>query len=133
MIHRPSNGAVAEPNELDCGKNSASDLLPASADSARISAAEKRVLTLVTCAKTNKEIAQVLGISPATVKRHLERILKKLQLRNRVEAAIYGLMMTGCVRHSEPACPLASWRKERAIANESAMRDLPDSTPFRRE
>ena len=52
--------------------------------------AEKRVLTLVTSAKTNKEIAECLGISRATVKRHVENLLRKLQLRNRVEAAVYG-------------------------------------------
>ncbi len=52
--------------------------------------AENRVLTLVISAKTNKEIAQCLGISPATVKRHIENLLRKLKLRNRVEAAVYG-------------------------------------------
>jgi DNA-binding NarL/FixJ family response regulator len=44
-------------------------------------------------AKTNKEIACHLKISPATVKRHLENILKKLQLKNRVEAAVYSVRM----------------------------------------
>ena len=50
---------------------------------------ERRVLELVAEAKTNKEIALTLAISPATVKRHLENILKKLRLKNRVEAAVY--------------------------------------------
>jgi len=43
---------------------------------------EKEVLDLVAEAKTNKETACDLKISPATVKRHLENILRKLQLRS---------------------------------------------------
>jgi len=39
----------------------------------KVTAAELRVLSLVSRAKTNKEIAAVLGISPATVKRHLKK------------------------------------------------------------
>ena len=82
----------------------------------KLTAAENRVLTQVSGAKTNKEIAVALGISPATVKRHLESILKKFQLRNRVEAAIYGLTLIGCPRQSIPDCPLALWQKARAVA-----------------
>jgi len=73
---------------------------------AQLTAAEKRVIALVSRARTNKEIAVVLGISPATVKRHLENILRKLQLRNRVEAAIYALRSIGCPRGADPGCPL---------------------------
>ncbi|HEX9878847.1 MAG TPA: LuxR C-terminal-related transcriptional regulator [Candidatus Binatia bacterium] len=54
---------------------------------------ERRVLELVSEGKTNKEIALVLAISPATVKRHLENILRKLQLKNRVEAAVYAVRL----------------------------------------
>ena len=76
----------------------------------KLTAAEKRVLALVSSAKTNKEIAFALGISPATVKRHLENVLRKLALKNRVEAAIYGLVANGCPRGSSSACPLELWR-----------------------
>ena len=79
----------------------------------KLTGAEKRVLALVSAAKTNKEIALVLCISPATVKRHLENVLRKLALRNRVEAAIYGLAANGCPSGSSAACPLKLWRKER--------------------
>ena len=80
---------------------------------AKLTGAEKRVLALVSEAKTNKEIALALCISPATVKRHLENVLRKLALRNRVEAAIYGLAANGCPSGSSSACPLKLWRKER--------------------
>ena len=76
-----------------------------------LTAAERRVLTLVSRAKTNKEIAAGLGISPATVKRHLENVLRKLCLKNRVELAIYGLMITGCPRGFDHRCPLKLWHQ----------------------
>jgi DNA-binding NarL/FixJ family response regulator len=76
-----------------------------------LTAAETRVLNLVSRAKTNKEIAADLGISPATVKRHLENVLRKLRLKNRVEAAIYALMMAGCPRGLDHHCPLELWHK----------------------
>jgi DNA-binding CsgD family transcriptional regulator len=75
-----------------------------------LTATENRVLTLVTLAKTNKEIARALGISPATVKRHIENVLRKLKLKNRVEAAVYGLMIKGCSARDRSACALEAWR-----------------------
>ena len=81
--------------------------------SAILTAAEERVLTLVSQSMTNREIASSLGISPATVKRHLENILRKLKLRNRVAAAIYGVAMAGCPARKSTECPLEAWRKRR--------------------
>ncbi len=78
-----------------------------------LTAAEERVLTLVSQSMTNREIASRLGISPATVKRHIENILRKLKVRNRVEAAIYGLSMACCPARGSTECPLAAWRTGR--------------------
>ena len=78
----------------------------------RLTAAEKRVIVLVSRAKTNKEIAAALEISPFTVKRHLENILRKLQLKNRVEAAIYAMRSVGCPRGVDPGCPLEVAQEE---------------------
>jgi hypothetical protein len=36
----------------------------------------------------------------------LENILRKLHIRNRVEAAIYALTSIGCPRGPAPGCPL---------------------------
>ena len=71
----------------------------------KLTRAERRVLALVSAAKTNKEIAFALGISPGTVKRHLENVLGKLALKNRVEAAIYGLIANGCPNGSNSRLP----------------------------
>lgn len=83
----------------------------------KLTGAEKRVLALVSAAKTNKEIALALYISPATVKRHLENVLRKLALKNRVEAAIYGLIANGCPNGSSSGCPLELWRKAKHDAD----------------
>ncbi|MGE5058748.1 MAG: response regulator transcription factor [Betaproteobacteria bacterium] len=76
-----------------------------------LTAAEARVLRLVSESKTNREIASSLGISPATVKRHLENILRKLRVRNRVEAAIYSLSMSEGDGGHNGDCALAAWRR----------------------
>ncbi len=58
---------------------------------------QRKVLKLVATARTNPEIAARLHISRCTVKRHVERILKKLGLKNRVAAALYA-DRTGAIR-----------------------------------
>ena len=76
-----------------------------------LTASERRVLRLISQSKTNREIAVDLSISPATVKRHVENILRKLHLRNRVEAAIYALTLNGCPARGQVRCPLDLWRE----------------------
>lgn len=83
---------------------------------ALLTVAESRVLALVVFAKTNKEIASALCISPATVKRHLENVLRKLGAKNRVEAAIYGLYLNGCSASRDSGCPLEAWREASEMA-----------------
>jgi DNA-binding CsgD family transcriptional regulator len=78
---------------------------------ASLTTAEKRVLRLVSQSMTNREIASSLSISPATVKRHVENIFRKLHLRNRVEAAIYALSILECDKRNGADCPLAAWRR----------------------
>lgn len=52
-----------------------------------LTAREQDVLTLVARGQTNREIATALSIAENTVRRHLQNILEKLHLRNRVELA----------------------------------------------
>lgn len=65
-------------------------------DLVSLTAQEKKVLKLVVKVQSNKEIAAALGITPSTVKRHLENILRKLRLRNRVAAAVYAVRRGDC-------------------------------------
>jgi DNA-binding NarL/FixJ family response regulator len=49
---------------------------------------EREVLTLVAEGKTNQEIGGALFIGPSTVRNHISSILMKLQVDNRVQAAV---------------------------------------------
>ena len=49
---------------------------------------EAEILAEVARGLTNKEIARALALSEKTVKHHMTNIMQKLQVRNRVEAAI---------------------------------------------
>ncbi len=49
---------------------------------------ERQILELVSTGKSNKEVANELFLSEKTIKHYMTNILQKLQVRNRVEAAI---------------------------------------------
>ena len=66
--------------------------VPASpSPSTQLSARELDVLKLVAEGKDNAEIAAQLFISPKTVKNHISNILMKLQISNRIQAAVYAV------------------------------------------
>ncbi len=52
---------------------------------------EHEVLKLIAIGKDNAEIARDLFISPKTVKNHISNILMKLQIENRIQAAVYAV------------------------------------------
>jgi DNA-binding CsgD family transcriptional regulator len=56
-----------------------------------LTARELEVLTLIAVGLTNREIAERLGIAPATVKTHLEHVYKKLEVSDRASAVTYAL------------------------------------------
>lgn len=58
-----------------------------------LSPREREVLQLLATGAKNEEIGSRLGISKNTVKSHLNRILLKLHLENRVQAVIYALRL----------------------------------------
>jgi DNA-binding NarL/FixJ family response regulator len=57
----------------------------------RLSFREREVLKAIAGGKGNKEISDVLFISPETVKSHIKKIFKKLNVKNRVEAAKFAI------------------------------------------
>jgi DNA-binding CsgD family transcriptional regulator len=52
-----------------------------------LSAREAEVLLWVARGKPNKDVSEILGISPRTVNKHLEQIFTKLGVENRASAA----------------------------------------------
>ena len=56
-----------------------------------LSEREIEVLKLIANGKDNAQIAGELHISPKTVKNHISNILMKLQISNRIQAAVYAV------------------------------------------
>lgn len=56
-----------------------------------LSPREMEILRLVTRGLSNKEIAYTLGISHQTVKNHMTSILRKLDVEDRTQAAVFAL------------------------------------------
>ena len=65
----------------------------------KLTAKEAEVLYWVVKGKTNKDIGDILGSSPMTVKKHMERIFVKMGVETRTAAA--GMAMTR-IRHLHP-------------------------------
>jgi DNA-binding NarL/FixJ family response regulator len=73
-------------------------------DSSRtLTAREQEVLGLVAAGATNKEIATKLNVSIHTVKSHMRKILAKLQLERRHEAASFALREGLIPRSRDPS------------------------------
>lgn len=57
---------------------------------AELSAREREVLLLLVQGRSNREIGEALFVSEGTVKSHVMAILRKLELRGRIQAVIFG-------------------------------------------
>jgi len=71
-----------------------------SANVRELTPAERRVAALAAQGRKNREIAQAMFVSVATVEAHLTRIYRKLEIRSRSE--LTRLVADGTVRVSEP-------------------------------
>lgn len=67
-----------------------------------LSKREIQVLHWVRNGKTNQEIGQILGISAPTVKNHLQKIMRKLNVSNRAQAVGKSATLR-LVAHTDPA------------------------------
>ena len=77
------------PNEflLRLAKDSGASLPQEFSKELGLTSREGEVLSWLSKCKTNRDIAQILGLSPRTVDKHLEQIYSKLGVENRTAAA----------------------------------------------
>jgi two-component system nitrate/nitrite response regulator NarL len=73
------------------------------ADLTELTLRESEVLGHLRQGLTNREIAYRLSISTNTVNKHVNQVLRKLHVRNRVEAAMHGMAGNPVAIDSEPA------------------------------
>jgi DNA-binding NarL/FixJ family response regulator len=83
-FHVPEEGAPPEKPPLPPGHREEPPMRP-------LTEREIEILRLIAKGLSNNEAAQVLGLSRATVRTHLEHIYEKLDVTNRVEAVTEGL------------------------------------------
>jgi len=88
-------GGVAYPAALMRRALTQSDRTPMLAALERLTPREREVLDALAKGHTNKEIALSLRISPGTVKTHVERLIGKLGVRDRTQAAIVAVEHRG--------------------------------------
>ena len=99
-IHTVNRGGVVIQSEVT--KNILSELRERQREQKALAAEEKRKLALLSKRErevlgllgqgyNNKEIAEQLYISEGTVKNHLSSIIRKLELRDRTQAALFAL------------------------------------------
>lgn len=67
------------------------DSQPRKPGDAGLTPREQEILCLIAKGFSNKLIARELGLSVGTIKVHVRHILKKLQLKSRVEAAVWAI------------------------------------------
>jgi len=84
------------PNEflLRLAKDSGASLPQEFSRDLGLTSREGEVLSWLSKGKTNRDIAQILGLSPRTVDKHLEQIYSKLGVENRTAAAAIAVNAT---------------------------------------
>jgi DNA-binding NarL/FixJ family response regulator len=84
------------PNEflLRLAKDSGTATPPEFSRELGLTSREGEVLSWLSKGKTNRDIAQILGLSPRTVDKHLEQIYAKLGVENRTAAAAIAVNAT---------------------------------------
>ena len=71
----------------------------------KLTSRQRQVAAHVAAGLSNKEIADRLVLSEGTVANHIEAILKRLQLRNRVQVAVWAARHGLPEAHQESGVP----------------------------
>ena len=91
QLQRAAGGAVVLGSSVAGLLAQALNAPPAAPQAVDLTDREREILALLAAGRSNKEIARVLGISDATVKVHIKHVLRKLNLKSRLEAAVWAL------------------------------------------
>jgi two-component system, NarL family, response regulator NreC len=98
-VHR--GGLVLDPEVARTAMEEANPAAPGASDPYEaLTDREKQVLKLVAEGKSNKEVAEVLGISVRTAMSHREHVMEKLGVHNRTELVRFALKR-GVIRVDE--------------------------------
>jgi len=98
-VHR--GGLVLDPEVARTAMEEANPATPGAADPYdALTDREKQVLKLVAEGKSNKEVAEVLGISVKTAMSHREHVMEKLGVHNRTELVRFAIKR-GVIRVDE--------------------------------
>lgn len=84
-----AEGTVAAPLEEPAPRAAVAVSVSADDPIHQLSPREREILALIAKGDSNKHIARALDIAETTVKIHVQHILRKLGLTNRVHAAVY--------------------------------------------
>ena len=90
---------------------------------------EIHVLDLLSQGYTNEDVARALNIAVSTVSSHVQHILKKLQVRNRVEAVLYMRHQNLQDDASRPL-PVSLYKQESTKKQESRFVSLRSRDPL---
>lgn len=92
-LHAVAAGHVVIPEQLNHLLAAAlrGEARPQSAGAAGLTEQEVRILEKIAAGLSNKQIGRELDIAEGTVKVHVKHVLRKLELRSRVEAAVWAV------------------------------------------
>ncbi|SEJ59213.1 DNA-binding response regulator, NarL/FixJ family, contains REC and HTH domains [Pseudomonas linyingensis] len=91
--HLRTARALREAREAAQQAPDAEEVRAALAHRYQLTGREVEVLEWVACGKTNRDIGEILGLSPRTVNKHLEHVYVKLGVETRTAAAALAIAM----------------------------------------
>jgi DNA-binding CsgD family transcriptional regulator len=75
---------------------------PARKPAAALTRRELEIVQLMSDGKSNREISVALAISPVTLKSHISKIYRKLDVQNRAEAVLQGMRLRAATESGPP-------------------------------
>ncbi|AUM70239.1 hypothetical protein C0J56_16045 [Pseudomonas fluorescens] len=82
-----------QPRQLDLSADDTRVMAQPRTNSSALSEREAQILRCISEGRSNKEVARQLGISPSTVRTHVENMFRKLQCTTRAAATLKALSL----------------------------------------